>query len=207
LTSADERIHHRDPVTSHDAGVRKSTVAVDTPEERIMDYYAQEAVNTFLRAKRTTFINTEFQLQLDEDSPQKGRWLYVDTVAIDFHEKAVYLCEVTYAKTSFTALLEKVKKLAANWSGYCAALVRDAGVPPDWPVRLWLFVPKARAEDLFVELETMDVAPPPNRITPLEAVAQWTYDIHNRREDRCIPFFHEANAPECAAVTGASTPL
>lgn len=170
-----------------------------------MDYYGQGKVDAFLRAKRSTFINTEFQLQLDEGSPQKGRWLYVDTIAVDLHDKAVYLCEVTGAK-SLGGLLNKVKKLTANWIDYRAALVRDARVPQGWPVLLWFFVPKVLAEDLFVELVTMDARPPPYRITPLEAVAQWTYDIHNRPDDRCITFF-EANTPAYAPTTDASSPL
>jgi hypothetical protein len=64
-----------------------------------MDYF-QGVVTEFLRANRSTFVNTEYLIQLDEGKlPVKSRHWYCDALAVNFEESTVFLCEVTYSKT------------------------------------------------------------------------------------------------------------
>jgi len=64
-----------------------------------VDYF-QSVVTDYLRANRSTFLNTECLLQLQPwDSPRKGESWICDVVAVNFHKSTVYLCEVTYSKS------------------------------------------------------------------------------------------------------------
>lgn len=49
-----------------------------------MDYF-QGVVTEFLRANRSTFVNTEYLIQLDEvKTPLKARHWYCDALAVNF---------------------------------------------------------------------------------------------------------------------------
>lgn len=151
-----------------------------------MDYF-QGVVSEYLRADRATFVNTECLLQLKPgDSPGKGTHWYCDVVAANFREQAVYLCEVTYSMT-LHALLGRLRAWSNNWPGLCSAIVRDCGVPKDWHVQPWLFIPKERHAVLKRKLGTIvniggaDGGMPSPRITHLEAVVPWKYRTWDRK--------------------------
>jgi hypothetical protein len=63
------------------------------------DYYEPVVVN-YLRADRAIFVNTECCVQLNQaDNPDtSGDHWYCDAVALDLRAKAVFLCEISYAK-------------------------------------------------------------------------------------------------------------
>ena len=149
-----------------------------------MDYY-QGVVAEYIRANRSMFANPEFCLQLDAGvkSPAKGRFWYVDLLTVSFSEKIAYLVEVTYA----TQAGELIKRLTAwkdNWTGLLDAVRRDGGVPADWAVRPWLFVPEGRITALVPKLPTMPVVP---RITPLEMTQPWQHNGWNRHGEAPKP--------------------
>jgi hypothetical protein len=108
-----------------------------------MDYF-QGAVTEYLRANRSTFVNTECLIQLKPgDSPANGEHWYCDAVAVNFQEKAAYLCEVTYSRT-LQYLFTRLGSWINNWAGIESALARDCGIGPDWKVRPWIFIPAER---------------------------------------------------------------
>ena len=150
-----------------------------------MDYF-QGVVAEFLRANRSTFINTECLLQLQPgDAPAKGEHWYCDVVSVNFQEETVYLCEVTYSKTMHS-LLARLAAWSKVWSRLTEAIVRDCHVPPGWRVQPWVFIPSAH-EDLFNKKMTASnisadalIAMPMPRITHLERVVPWNYPSWNR---------------------------
>src|SRR5688572_2705820 len=108
-----------------------------------MDYF-QGVVTEFLRANRSTFVNTECLIQLQlGDTPEKDKHWFCDVVAINFSESTVYLCEVSYSGT-LAALMKRLKAWAGCWPDLKRALVRDCHVPADWKVLPWVFIPRDR---------------------------------------------------------------
>jgi hypothetical protein len=88
-----------------------------------MDYF-QGVVTEYLRANRSTFVNTECLIQLKPgDSPAKGEHWYCDAVAVNFQEKAAFLCEVTYSRT-LQSLFTRLAGWINNWAGIESALHR-----------------------------------------------------------------------------------
>jgi hypothetical protein len=154
-----------------------------------MDYF-QGVVTEYLRAKRSVFVNTECLLQLD-DGPKtlKDRHWYCDIVAADFSEKAVYLCEVTYSAT-MQSLISRLTAWRRHWPMLVSAIRRDCGIPSDWTVSPWVFIP-AKYKDKFLErfqaLNSPDNSSsemPTPRITRLESTLPWEYLITwNRKVD------------------------
>lgn len=161
-----------------------------------MDFY-QGVVLDYLRADRTVFINTQCCIQLnDKPNPDmSGHHWYCDAVALDFRNKTVLLCEISYAAKLGT-LIDRLQQWSRNWQGIQAALIRDCKVPANWPVRPWLFVPEESLGLLVSKLQTMKgldgVATFAPRITPLQAVQPWRYhswDHRDRNTEKpdCIP--------------------
>ena len=150
-----------------------------------MDYF-QGVVAEYLRADRSTFVNPEFCLQLDEGvkEPSKGTSWYIDLLAVSFKDKTVYLCEVTYAKVP-GALISRLTAWCSNWQRMLETVRRDAGVPADWPVRPWLFVPEVGIKTLVAKLPPLPVIP---RITPLEMTEPWKYNGWNRHGEAAKPW-------------------
>ena len=151
-----------------------------------MDYF-QGVVTEYLRANRSTFVNSEFCIQLDPDGePQKGRHWYCDAVAANFESKTIYLCEVTYSKT-LQALVTRLQAWNKNWPLLCQAIFRDCSVPNDWAVQPWMFIPnegreifKKRLAAFGIEKKSSGLMPYPS-ITDLEEVVPWKYSSWNRR--------------------------
>jgi hypothetical protein len=150
-----------------------------------MDYF-QGVVTEYLRANRATFVNTECLIQLDSgDAPAKGRHWYCDAVAVNFAERSVHLCEVSYSTTLY-ALLARLAGWSKNWPTLQQALCRDCGVPNDWRVRPWVFVPRDRETAFLGKVSQMTAAEgsitmPAPRVTYLEEVVPWKYKSWDRK--------------------------
>lgn len=149
-----------------------------------MDYF-QGVVTEFLRANRSTFVNTEYCIQLDAGcEPQKSRHWYCDAVAADFRNKTISLCEVTYSK-SLHALVTRFRAWNNCWPLLCEAIKRDCSVPDDWSVRPHAFIPANLREKLNSKLATgiytkTPCTMPYPKITTLEEVVPWKYCTWNR---------------------------
>jgi len=149
-----------------------------------MDYF-QGVVIEYLRADRTTFVNTECLLQLEPgEYLAKGKHWYCDVVAVNFRESKVFLCEISYSST-LHPLLKRLTSWAESWPLLCAAVARDCGVPSTWEVRPWLFVPDDRLDALQKKLallptsEASGTRMPEPKIKSLEQVAPWKYRSWN----------------------------
>lgn len=97
---------------------------------------------------------------------------------MSFKEHAAYLRENSYAARA-PSLIARLKGWNEHWAGIRGALERDSGVPLNWTVRPWLFVPEAQAERLRVSIAGFVNLPSP-RITALEDVVPWRYRSWNR---------------------------
>ncbi len=152
-----------------------------------MDYF-QGVVTEFLRANRSTFVNTECLIQLDEgDTPAKRRHWYCDAVAVEFERSIVSLCEVTYS-TTMQPLIARLRAWDSHWPLICKAIARDCHVPDSWSIRPWLFVPeklyehvlKSKLTAFLCEAPRADRMPYPE-VTYLEHVAPWNYRHWDRK--------------------------
>ncbi len=153
-----------------------------------MDYF-QGVVTEFLRANRSTFVNTEYLIQLDEGTtPLKGRHWYCDALAVNFQHSTVYLGEITYSKT-MSALLSRLQAWGTHWDGVCASITRDSQLPGAWKFQPWLFVPEGSQTLLLRKLEqnkTLALAQsgmPAPLITTLESVTPWNYCNWDRKHE------------------------
>jgi len=110
--------------------------------EMSVDYF-QGVVAEYLRADRACFINPEFFLSIGQEKEkyQKDKHGFVDVLAMHMKEQCAYLCEVTYARKP-AALIKRLGMWKANWSNITEALIRDAGLPPKWQIKPWIFVPE-----------------------------------------------------------------
>ena len=149
-----------------------------------MDYF-QGVVTEYLRASRQTFVNPEFQLQLDGPShaPPKGAHWYVDLLAVNLEERAVYLCEVSYSQ-SLGQLVKRLTAWDSNWGKIGKALQRDAATGCDWPVRPWIFVHERALDKLIPRLLPLQVPP---KITTLEMTLPWCYCSYDRKGEAVKP--------------------
>lgn len=147
-----------------------------------MDYF-QGVVTEYLRAKRSVFINTEFMISLDEgDKPKKDRHWFCDAVAVDLKEKCVYLCEITYSTTT-QSLLSRLQDWRTCWADLANSIRRDSGVPNDWTVMPWVFLPKRYDEPFRKKFAALSKSTgqesqmPDPRITHLESTLPWEYRV------------------------------
>lgn len=156
-----------------------------------MDYF-QGVVTEYLRAKRSVFVNTECLLQLDEGPmTPKGRFWYCDIVAADFRKKTLYLCEVTYSAT-MQSLIGRLRAWQRHWPMLVFAIHRDCGIPSDWTVAPWVFIPEKYAGTLQNKLKSLgqtngasEQMPIP-RITYLESTLPWEYLMTWDRKDDAV---------------------
>lgn len=160
--------------------------------ESIMDYY-QCVVVEYLRANRSTFVNTECCIQINpsENPDLSGPHWYCDALTINLQKKQAYLCEITYSKT-LAALSSRLKGWNQSWPLLRIALLRDCGIPLEWSARPWIFIPKHLEENLNQALkkiygknEVAELMPAP-KISWLEDIVPWKYKSWNREH-------HDAN--------------
>lgn len=143
-----------------------------------MSHY-QDVVRDFLHAKKSIFVSPELKIQLYQNNEDKGNYWYCDIVAIDLKNNTAFLCEVTYSKTC-QALIKRLKAWDSNWQELKDALVRDCGIPKNWDIEPWIFIPQSRHEKIrglgFINM-------PSPRVTYLESIPPWMYEEENRTSD------------------------
>lgn len=151
-----------------------------------MDYF-QAVVVDYLRADRAVFVNTECCIQLNPGAnpDTSGPHWYCDAVAINFRERVVSLCEVTYSQ-SLDALIKRLIGWGENWSKLRAALVRDCCIPSEWRVQPFVFIPSERQTILDARLAKVPTVAtgasemPTPEVRHLESVLPWKYRSWNR---------------------------
>ncbi len=153
-----------------------------------MEFYYQGVVVEYLRADRSVFVNTECCIQLNEaDNPDgSGPHWYCDAVAVNFRDKAIFLCEVSYA-SDLGALLKRLQSWNSHWLQIKSSLLRDCNLP-DWRVRPWLFIPDKCVVDAVKTIQSIGASPGETRlfqddprITTLELVTPWNYCTWDRK--------------------------
>ena len=154
-----------------------------------MDYFQGVVIN-FLRADRAVFVNTECCIQLNPGAnpDTSGPHWYCDAIAVNHREKAIYLCEITYAK-SLSDLRKRLTGWSVHWEAVKAALVRDCALPADWPVRPWVFIPESLRATLEAKVDKIysgvnQTSMPRPRVTPLEDTLPWNYRSWDWQPDR-----------------------
>ena len=147
------------------------------------DYY-QSVVAAYLNAKRSLFLKTECMIQIAPGkSPPKGTSWYVDLVALDLKAEHAYLCEVSYA-ASLSDLINRLTQWNQHWHKVQQALYTDCGIPHQWPIQPWVFVPQRRVGLLSRVIPTTMPVP---LVTALEATQPWSY-AWDRTADAFVRF-------------------
>lgn len=146
-----------------------------------MDYF-QGVVTEYLVAEKSTYVNTELLIQLDSGVPAKGRYWYCDAAAVNFSEKTVYLCEVTYSKT-MSSLAKRLLAWNENWDELVFSMRRDSKIPNDWSIQPWAFIPEQYHSSLKNKIASIEAESrmPYPRITYLESVVPWKYVTWDRK--------------------------
>lgn len=151
-----------------------------------MDWF-QSVVLDYLRCDRAVFVNPECLIRLDQKGPVlKGRHWYCDAVAAHFRERTLYLCEITYASQP-QALIRRLISWRTAWPVVCQAVIRDSGIPGDWTVCPWVFLPEAKLPQVREKFPaSMDsggtgCAMPTPRFTALEEVLPWKDERPERK--------------------------
>lgn len=147
-----------------------------------MDHF-QGVVIEYLRANRSTFVNTECLINLDQDGVfAKSRHWYCDALAVNFSERTVYLCEVTYSRTMHS-LIVRLRAWAQHWTGVCEAIRRDCSLDGEWKFQPWVFIPENSHVALFDKLAIPAGSEMPTpKVTYLETVTPWNYTTWDRRQ-------------------------
>jgi hypothetical protein len=155
-----------------------------------MNYY-ESVVIDYLRADRALFVNTEYCIQINasDNQDKSGDHWYCDAVAMNFRSKEILLCEISYAKQ----LADMTKRVSAwndNWIGVREAVVRESCLDnvETWTIRPWLFVQEDSIVGLKQQLQKIAEKQYLNfdcRITSLETVQPWKYNMHNRNDKDC----------------------
>lgn len=150
-----------------------------------MDFF-HGVVRDYLRASPTRFVNAECLLRLDETpNPRKDRHWYCDFLTIDFSDRTVYLCEVTYARNP-QALLKRLRAWLQHWQLLKLGIRRDCQVDETWTFAVWLFLPEAAQTVVNAKVEAMlsEFQPPDRpsiRFETTESVLPWKYRSWNGR--------------------------
>ena len=151
-----------------------------------MDYF-QAVVVDYLRADRAVFVNTECCIQLNpgKNPDTSGPHWYCDALTVNFRERLISLCEVTYSQ-SLDALIRRLTGWSESWPQLRAALVRDCCLPGDWHVQPCIFIPAERQAVLTAKLSKIPAIASGNSQMPLptvvhlESVLPWKYPSWNR---------------------------
>jgi hypothetical protein len=143
-----------------------------------MDYF-QGVVMEYLRADRSCFVNPEFWIRGNVEHPHERPHWFVDVLAVSMRDKAVYLCEVTYAKQP-RALARRLHSWKEYWSLINQTLRQDACINGEWPLIPWVFAPSATLEIIKPELKNLF---PEGKTTNLESVLPWLYCTYDRKPE------------------------
>ena len=146
-----------------------------------MDYYQGVVYDYIQESDGAMFIKAECPIQLGPGKiPAKGTSWYCDVVAVNFKEKKVYLCEVSYSRTLY-ALAKRLEAWSKEWPNLCAAMKQDHSIPDSWQVEPWVFVPEGLRKKLDERLSALarvsssagTVPMPTPKVTYLELVPPW----------------------------------
>jgi hypothetical protein len=143
-----------------------------------MDYF-QGVVMEYLRADRSCFVNPEFWIRGNLERPHERPHWFVDVLAVSMRDKAVYLCEVTYAKQP-RALARRLHSWRQHWEVINETLKHDAFIDKEWPLVPWVFAPPTTLDFIKVELFKLF---PEARTTNLETVLPWLYCTYDRKPE------------------------
>jgi hypothetical protein len=123
-------------------------------------------------------LNPEFWLDLRSYKPpvKTKQERYIDALTVCFRDRVAYLCEISYS-VSQSAMIARLREWSAHWPEIARQIYRQANIPEDWGIRIWLFVPEAAITKL---VRQMPQFPSPPKITPLEMVVPWSYVNHDR---------------------------
>jgi hypothetical protein len=140
----------------------------------------------YLRADRTTFVSTQYLINLDPGtSLRKGRHWYRHIIAANFKKEEVRLCEVSYPKTVHR-LLKRLVAWAKDWEAIECAIKRDSAIPLNWEVKFCLFIPEALRDTYNRKMATFSTwakSMPKPDVQNLEAVLPWNYDRDRKDEE------------------------
>ena len=101
----------------------------------------EEIVAEYLYFERTRFVSPGFNLDLGGAGPHgKGRNWWIDVLAVDFGDEAVYLCEATFAQQP-NYMFHRLNAWAALWPEIRENLFRVTHAPSHWNVIPWIFAP------------------------------------------------------------------
>lgn len=147
-----------------------------------MDFY-QGVVYEYLGTDPAVFINSECCIELPKvpGSDASAPSWYCDAIAVDFRQKTVFLCEVSYERT-LQSLIKRLKGWASNWNEVSDAIRRDCCIPADWRIQAWVFIPyelKSQFERRLATVTLVEDMPPP-LVNWLEDVAPWKHKSWNR---------------------------
>jgi hypothetical protein len=156
-----------------------------------MDYF-QGVVMEYLRADRACFVNPEFWIRGNTQNPHDKPHWFVDVLAVSMRDKAVYLCEVTYAKQP-RALSKRLESWTEHWDLIDRTLKADTYINKEWPVIPWVFAPPSTLEIVKPQLLKLF---PDARTTNLETVLPWLYCTYDRKPEATDEAKVERPAPQ-----------
>jgi hypothetical protein len=94
-------------------------------------------------------------------------------------DRAVYLCEVTYAKQP-RALASRLHSWKQHWDLINQTLKEDTCLGQEWPLIPWVFAPPRTLKVIEPELRELF---PEARTTNLESVLPWLYCTCDRKPE------------------------
>jgi len=104
--------------------------------------YYEEIVAEYLCAKRTRFVSPNYCLDIGDAGPHgKDRSWWIDVLAVDFDERAIFLCEATFAQKP-VYMFRRLRRWASIWPEIELCARRLTGAPDHWRVEPWVFMPK-----------------------------------------------------------------
>jgi hypothetical protein len=149
--------------------VRSEPVAISPWEAPLAIKHHQEIVVQYLCADPSVFVSEEY---LVEWGAGKGQSIWVDAVAVDLREHAVYLVEIT-SDPNARAIIKKLNHdYAEMLPTIRRAMLGGLGLPDTWGIRPWLFLRERAAAKVIASIPRAVVP----KITFLHTTAwEWEY--------------------------------
>jgi hypothetical protein len=178
-----------------------------------MSYY-EEIVAEYLCSERTRFVSPSFNLDLGGAGPfGKGRNWWIDILAVDFEDQAVYLCEATFAQQP-NYMFRRLKAWAALWSEIRENLFLVTHAPISWNVIPWVFAPANLESKIRQGIEAIPNRPFDYKWRAFEEIVPWKRQQHSAiataekkaREDAEQEVGLALGPPQsCASIAALST--
>ena len=137
-----------------------------------MSYY-EEIVAEYLCFERTRFVSPGFNLDLGGAGPLgKGRNWWIDVLAVDFKDEAIYLCEATFAQQP-NYMFRRLRTWAALWLEIRENLFHVTHAPSSWDVIPWIFAPSNLESKIKQGIETIPDRPFDCKWRSFEEIVPW----------------------------------